>query len=95
MPIQQKLILPDKKYDDSITMMTLAPLFDKAAKKHFGAAEPTLAGKLNTAITCIISEAVSGDASPEMQSYLNDLSEAVVAHYFAAVKTVAVKPPTA
>lgn len=90
MPIQQKLTPGNKIYNPAITMMTLAPIFDKAAKKHFGETEPTLAGKLNTVITCIIAEVVSGDTSPEMQAYLNDLSEAVVAHYFEAAKIASV-----
>lgn len=86
-PIQKKIIPTNKVYDNRITMMTLAPLFDKVAKKHFGEIEPTLAGKLNTAIACIIAETNGSELTPQERGYLNDLSEAVVAHYRDALKT--------
>jgi hypothetical protein len=85
-PIQKKIIPTNKVYDDSITMMTLVPLFDKIARKHFGEIELTLAGKLNTAIACIIAETNGSELTPQERGYLNDLSEAVVAHYRDALK---------
>ena len=81
-PIQQKLLPTQKVYDECIKILTLEPLLDKAFKKNGEVVHTTLSQKVNYLLSLIISESLDRELSRDETSFLNAMTEAVVAHYF-------------
>ncbi len=85
-PIQQKLLPTQKVYDEYINIMTVQPLLDLALKKNGESAPASLADKVNYLLSLIISESTGTTLSRDEAKFLNNMTEAVVAHYFDAVE---------
>lgn len=90
-PTQQKLVHTGKVYEDSVMVVALFPIIEKAMRKHCGSQtmEMSRSEQINYLIGCIIAEANSSEAAPHEIRLLNHLSEAVVSHYHCALAKVA------
>ena len=83
-PIQQKLLHTEKVYDECIKMLTVEPLLDRALKKSGEEAKETLSEKVNYLLSLIIAEAADLPLTKEESQFLNEMTEAIVAHYIEA-----------
>ena len=83
-PIQQKLLPTQKIYDDCIKILTVEPMLDRALRKNGDTERTILSEKVNYLLSLIVAEASDASLTRDETSFLNTMTEAVVAHYFAA-----------
>lgn len=83
LPTQQKLAPTSKEYDDTVTMVVVAPMIERALRKQYEKRKYTNAEMLNYLIDSIIADA-TGREDSEI-GLLNHLTEAVVSHYYQAL----------
>ena len=81
-PIQQKLIPTQKIYDECIKVLTMQPLLDKAHKKSGKTDKGELGEQVNHLLSLIVAEASGVEMEREELTFLNVMTEAIVAHYF-------------
>ncbi len=85
LPTQQKLAPTAKVYDESVTMVVLAPILERALYKQFEKREYTNSEMLNYLIGAIIAEASGEELYESEVNLLNHLTEAAVSHYYQAL----------
>ena len=81
LPIQQKLIPTDKVYDQTITLLTLAPILGRAFKKW----RPELSGglvgeQLNYLLSLVVAETHGEALEQDELGFLNQISSAIAQH---------------
>ena len=83
-PVQQKLIPTQKIYDECIQVLTMQPLLDKAHRKSGKTDKGELGEQVNHLLSLIVAEASGVEMERDELTFLNVMTEAVVAHYFAS-----------
>lgn len=81
LPVQQKLIETPLEYAEPVTLLTLLPLITKASRKSGYVVEDEVADQLNNAIALIVAEANCEELERHEKTFLDTLSQGVVAHY--------------
>ena len=81
-PIQQKLIPTQKVYDECIKVLTMQPLLDKAHRKSGKTNKGELGEQVNHLLSLIVSESSGVMMERGELIFLNEMTEAVVSHYF-------------
>jgi len=81
-PIQQKLVPTQKVYDECIKILTMQPLLDKAHRKSGRADKGELGEQVNHLLSLIVAEASGQRMEREELTFLNVMTEAIVAHSF-------------
>ena len=83
-PLQQKLLPVDKKYDSWVNILTLQPIIDKALKARGVTRMTELSDKVNYLFSLIVAETSEISMTREEVRFLNIMTEAVAAHFYSA-----------
>lgn len=79
-PLQQKLLVTDKEYDEWITILTLQPLVVRSMRKAGTYESMNLADQINYLLSLIITETSGHRLTKSQNIFLNTMSAAVVSH---------------